>query len=403
MSAAKKIVGVWEKVSTNGGPQLGYKGCTLVEMAPLRLICFGGFGGGYSNEAWLLDIRGDEEATWFHIQVEGILPPRRAYHSGVEFNGNLIIFGGVNQLTLLNDVWQLMIDWIPDESVAWRPGETPLRPVGNWQKVQVRQEGPRPNKRQGHTASMISENDAMLIIGGYDGSEYLVDAWIFNFETQNWTMPRVHGVPPAPRAAHCMGLVTPPFSDTQNSGLAYIYGGYNNQGCLGDIAVLAIGHDGHVAWDAEYTDAVQGPAPMPRYGAAAAVYEGNIYIFGGTGPVKSYKKNVDYRVVSYDEILVLSFSNPFRPAWRLDPKRRNFTGARPIPRHGHAIAATSGQGFQSCLVVTGGSTQGSFAPRDPAPRLLRDVAVLSLGVFRRGTIEDDLTYVTTNSLNNSLF
>ena len=118
-----------------------------------------------------------------------------------------------------------------------------------------------------------------------------------------------------------------------------------------------------------------GVTPSDRYGLSAVTNGHGIYIFGGTGPAEDARAAAapDRGAVCHNDCAILSLQQPHRPVWRRDRHGHGFPGEPPLPRHGHASAIKGRDVF-----IVGGSTSGSYCKKDPAPRLLNDVHLLTL-------------------------
>ncbi|KAG8939622.1 Negative regulator of mitotic exit [Tulasnella sp. 424] len=123
------------------------------------------------DDMWCLDLGNDgiEQVRWRRIPKKDPWPQARAFHSTVYYDGSLYLFGGwVLQKTLnnLNDLWRFEIS-----------AET-------WTKVQYHGQAPQP--RNGHTATVISDN--MFIFGGVlkaiaeTWSDQADDVFVFNLQ-----------------------------------------------------------------------------------------------------------------------------------------------------------------------------------------------------------------------------
>lgn len=133
------------------------------------LVLFGGKNGTKSfNSVHVLDTTNDNNWSWFHPTVSGILPSPRSGHSAtlLEDNKTILIYGGwdpheedsqksKNEDIIYGDTYLL-----DTESWSWRPGPKPKF---------VRSSGPNGGKhRVGHSAVLVPGLDEtqVLVFGG---------------------------------------------------------------------------------------------------------------------------------------------------------------------------------------------------------------------------------------------
>ncbi|KAJ1461783.1 hypothetical protein M885DRAFT_611394 [Pelagophyceae sp. CCMP2097] len=356
MSAA---FGQWLECTAAGEAPLPLKGLSLGCVGS-RVYVFGGYGGGFSDDVHVLDLRA--EAQWYKLQLlppagaasgaEPDKPKRRAYHSCVEFAGELYVFGGAGAAGLYDDVWRL--------SLEERRGVM----AGRWHACDA--VGCALSKRRDHTATALPEAGLMVVIGGFDGVEFKNDVHALNLETLVWWKCCICDAPNAPlrRSAHSAAKVP-------NRDAVVIFGGYNKQGCTNDAFVVQVdAMQATARWDGAFE--ALGEPPTQRYGHACCAFEKNVFVFGGAGPVTGYGADPSGSV-THGDMAVLSFANAHKVAWRRDQFGHAFEGAAPSPRHSHA-GVLCGELF----VIVGGSTRGTFGPNDPFPPLLNDFGILKL-------------------------
>ena len=94
-------------------------------------------------------------------ESEVVPRPRRA-HTTVLFKNKLVVFGGGNGTTALNDVWTLDVS-VPPDRMRWTKQQT----TGN-----------RPSPRGYHTANLVE--NIMIIVGGSDGRQTFSDIFCLN-------------------------------------------------------------------------------------------------------------------------------------------------------------------------------------------------------------------------------
>ena len=249
-------VGVWSQRHEDDERPLPLKGATLSRIDDERFVLFGGVGGGFSNETYLL-------SGWKWTRLTATTKPmRRAYHIAVEWQDRVVIFGGVSGNDYFNDVWTLQVD----TRAVW-----------------TTQERTGPRKREGHAAVVMDET--MVVFGGYDGVEFLADVQCFDMEMSVWRPLSVAGQRPSGRSGHTLELS--PVDDDR----CFVLGGYNDYGCLSNFGIAIFTLDlvnATVTWEDPATVIFGSLRPAPRYGHSTSLLDDTIVIFGGTGPVRGY-------------------------------------------------------------------------------------------------------------------
>lgn len=156
------------------------------------LMIFGGSNcsGGYLNDVWVLSNANGEGGTpaWTQLVISGPVPPVRKSSSAIYdvANNSLTIYGGDTGGLPFGDVWVL--------SNANGNGGTPA-----W--TQLFPAGTPPMNRTGHSAIYDSANNRMVIFGGANRSQTLVDSWILTapngIGTPTWTQLKPTGTSPS--------------------------------------------------------------------------------------------------------------------------------------------------------------------------------------------------------------
>ncbi|XP_022090768.1 uncharacterized protein LOC110979356 [Acanthaster planci] len=118
---------------------------------------------GSSNELWTLDF----ETRWWHLSVDAQgenSPSPRHWHSAVIHEGNMWVYGGLNNLQPLRDLWKWNFE------------------SRQWTRIRGRQS---PGFLHGHSAVRVA--NSMMIFGGEDSEgEYRNELWKFNFGSTSW-------------------------------------------------------------------------------------------------------------------------------------------------------------------------------------------------------------------------
>eukprot|EP00741_Cyanophora_paradoxa_P021667 tig00000241_g20913.t1 len=190
--------------------------------------------------------------------------------------------------------------------------------------------GRLPEARAGHTLSAVGSK--LFLFGGFSGSLYLNDIFVFDTDSETWSRPAVSGVAPVARVSHSTTVVGKKlyiFGGTDGSGYRndlccldtddmtwsrpptkgkmpearayhtcvthanklFIFGGFNGIQYLNDVFMLDLET---FTWS---KPKVRGMAPPPREGHTADVIDGKMYVFGGQSGKRSlndlYVLNLD--------------------------------------------------------------------------------------------------------------
>lgn len=148
--------------------------------------------------------------TWRTLATTGQGPGPRDSHSAVLVGETMIVFGGTNGSTKVNDLHIL-----------------DLR-TKEWSKPDPR--GLPPSPRESHTATLIG-NDRIVIFGGSGEGEgnYLNDLHVLDITAMQWSSPEVKGEVPVPRDSHSAVAI---------GNKLLVYGGDCGDRYYGDIDVL---------------------------------------------------------------------------------------------------------------------------------------------------------------------
>ena len=173
-----------------------------------------------------------------------------------------------------------------------------------------------PKGRNCHTASMVG--DKMMVFGGFGGSKWFDELWVFDTHLIEWSRPEVRAAgqgSPAARYAH---------SAVSFRGLLFIFGGYGgNDEWLDDLWVLdtqAIRvRDQKKAAMAWFRPQTTGFSPTPRAAHTASVVGQKLFIFGGNNGS-----------VRLQDLYSLDTQTM---AW----KKEVCSGSVPAPRAGHTM------------------------------------------------------------------
>ena len=160
----------WTLLTTSGTPPSPRETRAIYDPVRDRMVIFGGYGPFDSpnvlNETWELTLSGTP--TWHQITTTGGPPARRAAHTAIydPIGDRMIVFGGSDFVTFMNDVWSLDLA------------------TNTWQLVPT--SGDVIPVRYGHSATFDPERREMIVFGGYNGA-YLNDLYVLSLGSGIWT------------------------------------------------------------------------------------------------------------------------------------------------------------------------------------------------------------------------
>ena len=134
--------------------------------------------------------------AWEITPSKGELIQPRQGHAMVYSEGSLLVHGGMQEETLLDDLFQFNL-----ATFEWR---------------EIRSLGSKPEARAAHSAVVVpssfgAQMSGMIIFGGLTIAGALNDFWCLNLKSFVWARVEYLGKPPAPRLDHSMCLcVSPP-------------------------------------------------------------------------------------------------------------------------------------------------------------------------------------------------
>ncbi|XP_024526573.1 rab9 effector protein with kelch motifs-like isoform X2 [Selaginella moellendorffii] len=241
------------------------------------------------------------EASWFHPKLADQNLPERWGHSGVYCDGKLYIYGGCRGGLQFSDV--LMLDL---ETMSWEnlvttgeepgPRDSHTAVLYDHQKMIVfggtsgskktnavhvldlkslvwarpSMQGSLPAPRESHTATMISENQALVFGGSGDNGDYLSDTHILDCGSMKWISLCGKGYSPICRDSHSSVVI---------KNRLFLYGGDCGDRYLGDVDVLDLEL---MTWS-KLENAGSTTKPGVRAGHVAIAVDTKMYVFGGVG------------------------------------------------------------------------------------------------------------------------
>ncbi|XP_030212782.1 kelch domain-containing protein 1 isoform X3 [Gadus morhua] len=193
----------WKLVTAKGKvPTLAYHTATFYKK---ELYVFGGVhpsshsGGKACTDSLSIFNPGDE--LWYKPIVEGDKPLPRFGHSSILLSDKLVVFGGRNTATYLNDLHILNL--------------------GFMEYTAVRCDNMAPLPRGFHVALAVPGN-RMLVSGGCSSIGDLQDVHIFNMDTSTWSSVAAPLLCSTPRAGHA--LLSLGWSQLNQQGAAALQG-----------------------------------------------------------------------------------------------------------------------------------------------------------------------------------
>jgi len=179
--------------------------------------------------------------------TEELVPRPRRAHTTVLYKNRLVVFGGGNGATALNDVWVLEVVGVPPERMRWQKQRTT---------------GSKPSPRGYHTANLVG--NIMIVVGGSDGRQTFSDIYCLNLDTFHWSTIRAEK--PYRRLAH---------TSTQIGSYLFIMGGHDGSQYTNDLLLFNL-----VSLQYEPRP-VKGIAPSARGYHASVLADGRLWLFGG--------------------------------------------------------------------------------------------------------------------------
>jgi len=279
-----------------------------------KLYVFGGYGGGTGrlNDFYAYDFR---KNSWEEVKVVGDTKPGCRENNGVvisDSSKSIYLFGGYDGTAWLNDLWKYDIKSSQWTCIQESSDQNNAEDAG---AGQVTERNRIPSRRFGYVS--VVHNGKLLVFGGFDGSRWLADMYVFDFKTKRWSEIDAKGKLPSPRSCPAWAkddthvyiqggydgverkddffacdLSTYTWTQMPSLGVTpspryfhscclyghkmYLYGGYSGQTRLADMFVYDF-ETNH--WSE--VDCSNGQSPSGRSSLVTQVYENNLYVFGG--------------------------------------------------------------------------------------------------------------------------
>jgi hypothetical protein len=168
-----------------------------------RVLVFGGQRQGITNTHYSFEKETGEGFLLVADSAEGTGPPpdprtQATFTSyGPEPQTQLLLFAGfVLNIGCVNDLWRCTIGL-----------DALSMPVPTWEKLDPTGEPPSP--RYGHSATLLSSIDSLVVFAGQDETQQFNDLHLFAYKTNVWSQPSVSGTPPIVRSKHTANAYSP--------------------------------------------------------------------------------------------------------------------------------------------------------------------------------------------------
>jgi N-acetylneuraminic acid mutarotase len=234
----------------------------------------------------------------------------------VPTSGRLYLYGGWDGAVFFNAIWSF-----DPAAGAW----TDREPSGAAPSARAMQ-------AMAYVPASPTTKESLIVFGGYDGSGYLGDTWIYDLAEDAWTNLAPAGASPAARDGHA--LVYDPAS-----GRVILFGGWDGTTQFGDTWAYDPAAN---AWT-ELTPAGDSPAARDSHAMVYDPATARVVLFGGW-----------------------SQTAEFNDTWLYDPAANTWTKATPAEGSpsARALAQMVCDSKGERIVLFGGGTAGNVAEGD---------------------------------------
>ncbi|MEM3493455.1 MAG: kelch repeat-containing protein [Thermoplasmata archaeon] len=238
--------GTWSQITTVTAPSSRSFAGLAYDASAKKFLLFGGYrGSGYVDDTWCFD---PATMSWSSL-LPAVKPSPRAYH-GITYiqNVGVVVHGGYDGTNHLADLWVYNFSanlWVPKyappsprygyASVAipsrnamflfggygwYYTGDTWIYYFTNNTWVNITSV-PSPSAREYPALVYDNVNDVVILFGGYDGTNYLSDTWVYDFAQNKW-INRMPSTSPEGRSRAGYAFIG-------DNGVMLLYGGYNGR------------------------------------------------------------------------------------------------------------------------------------------------------------------------------
>ncbi|KAI4987616.1 hypothetical protein ZWY2020_020416 [Hordeum vulgare] len=215
-----------------------------------------------SSDSFDLDARAlDSSENWAVLSTEGDKPAPRFSHAAAIVGSKMVVFGGDSGQHLLDDTKILNLEKLTWDSTTPKVLPSPIRSTFKLPAC------------KGHC--MVSWGNSVILVGGRsEPATDCLSVWVFNTETEIWSLMEAKGDIPAARSGHTV---------TRAGATLILFGGEDAKGKKR--------HDLHM-FDLKSSTWLplnyKGAGPSPRSNHVAALYDDRILlIFGGHSKSKT--------------------------------------------------------------------------------------------------------------------
>ncbi|MEM4308836.1 MAG: kelch repeat-containing protein [Thermoplasmata archaeon] len=195
----------WTSRVNSGAPSPRNGHGMVYDTVNKKVLVFGGYntsGSTYNNETWVYDVNTN---VWTK-QNPAVAPLARAYFASAYGNGQFFIFGGESNSGYLNDTWAYSLS-----TNTWS-NQTTLS---------------APARRGNARMCFDSENNVLILFGGYGNTGYFGDTWRYNFTANQWVNLNP-SISPLSRTGLALAYDT-------NTSTVILFGGYGYSRYLADV------------------------------------------------------------------------------------------------------------------------------------------------------------------------
>lgn len=208
---------------------------------------------------------------WTQPATKGDKPSPRSGHTITVVGEKAVIFGGCgvtkdNEPCVVNETYYLTMTADPMK----------------WELADLMGDIPSPRWR--HTATLLPDQDSIMMFGGLYKGKRFNDVHVLSVEKNEWTIKECAGSAPQPRSHHTASTIKEEAEDELSlpQHKVFILGGYGGLGTsrdfFMDVHFLALDN-----WTWEKVGEQKGIPPSPRSDHCACVSGSQIIISGGRG------------------------------------------------------------------------------------------------------------------------